>query len=59
MDMNLSELQAMVTGREAWRAAAHGAAESRTLLSDCTTKSRRESERWGVLWSFARLSVVC
>ena len=36
MDMNLSELQELVMGREAWRAAIHGVAKSRTQLSDLT-----------------------
>ena len=34
MDMNLSRLQKLVMGREAWRAAIHGVAESQTRLSD-------------------------
>ena len=34
MDMSLSELQKMVMDREAWRAAIHGVANSRTRLSD-------------------------
>ena len=34
MDMTLSELQKLVMNREAWRAAAHGVAKSRTRLSD-------------------------
>ena len=34
MDVGLSELQEMVMDREAWRAAIHGAAKSRTRLSD-------------------------
>ena len=34
MDMNLGELWKMVRGREAWWAAVHGVAKSRTQLSD-------------------------
>ena len=36
MDMSLSELREMVKGREAWRAAIHGVAKSRTRLSNST-----------------------
>ena len=34
MDVNLSELREIVMDREAWRAAIHGVAKSRTRLSD-------------------------
>ena len=34
MDMSLGELQELVMNREAWRAAIHGAAKSRTRLGD-------------------------
>ena len=34
MDMNLSELRELVMDREAWRAAIHEVAKSRTRLSD-------------------------
>ena len=33
-DMSLNKLQEMVMGREAWRAAVHGAAKNRTWLSN-------------------------
>ena len=42
MDVNLSELRALVMDREAWRAAIHGVAKSRTQLSDWTEQNWTE-----------------
>ena len=36
MDMSLSKLQELVTDREAWHAVIHGAAKSRTGVSNLT-----------------------
>ena len=41
MDMSLSELQEMLKGREAWRAAVHGVPKSRTHLSDWITTKKQ------------------
>ena len=48
IDMNLNRLWGLVRDREAWRAAVHEFAKSRTQLSDWTELSRRrEALPWG------------
>ena len=46
MDMSLSRLPELVMDREAWRAAAHGVAKSRTRLSDCSVLLNRDESHW-------------
>ena len=51
MDVSLSELRKMVMNREAWRAAIHGVAKSRTWLSDWTELRFEKMQEFGLIKS--------
>ena len=54
MDMVLGGLQELVMDREAWRAAVHGVAKSRTQLGDSTELNNTRENHWEVKpWDFS------
>ena len=64
MDVSLSEFRELVIDREAWRAAIHGVAKSRTWLSDWSALNWSELSSvwdecsWAVLWTFFSIAFL-
>ena len=54
VDMSLSKLWEMVRNREAWHAAVHGIAKSRTQLSEGTTTINRSGLPGWLAWKISR-----
>ena len=57
MDMSLSKFQDLMIDREAWHASVHGAAKSRTLLSDWTELNFDEFSKYQK-WNVSTISCV-
>ena len=50
LDMGLGGLRELVMDREAWCAAVHGVAKSRTRLNDCTRRTKLDRASLEAQW---------